>query len=336
MLRGGSRTFFVASLLLPPRVREPADALYAFCRSADDAIDIDGGRSAALARLRDRLDRAYDGRPLAAPVDRAFAEAVVRFAVPRVLPEAMLEGLAWDAAGRRYETLAELLDYAARVAGAVGVMMAVLMGRRMPGVLSCACDLGMAMQLSNIARDVGEDARSGRLYLPLAWLRAAGIDPEAWLAKPVFSEALGNVIHRLLQAADWLYQRADAGISALPLACRPGIRAARVLYAEIGHQVERLGCDPVSCRAVVPFREKVRLLARSLVMTNIGERLDPAPPLETARFLVEAVSAAPPRPVESIPGNMLGWSVADRVIWVIDLFERLERRELVRHSGGTP
>jgi phytoene synthase len=268
-------------------------------------------------------------------LDRAFADTVARFAIPRALPEAMLEGLAWDAAGRRYETLAELLDYAVRVAGAVGAMMAVLMGRRAPEVVARAYDLGMAMQLSNIARDVGEDAHAGRLYLPLAWLREVDINPETWLANPVHNKALGTVIRRLLRSADLLYQRADAGIYELPLPCRPGFRAARGLYAEIGREVRRRGFDPVSCRAVVPLRRKAMVIARTLFATAVAETVEPATPLLAARFLVEAVAAAPPRPVGPITDQTPSRNYIDRVIWVIDLFERLERRELVEHSGGT-
>ena len=191
-LRAGSRSFHAAALLLPDAVRAPATALYAFCRVADDAVDLgtgdpgtgDPGGSGGLGGMRERLALAYAGRPLADPVDRAFADVVAEFAIPRALPEALFEGFAWDAAARRYEDLAALRAYAARVAGTVGAMMALLMGVRDPAVLARACDLGVAMQLSNIARDVAEDARAGRLYLPLAWLREGGIDPEAWLARP--------------------------------------------------------------------------------------------------------------------------------------------------------
>ena len=98
------------------------------------------------------------------------------------MPDALFEGLQWDCEGRRYEDLEALHAYAARVAGAVGVMMALLMGVRDADALARACDLGVAMQLTNIARDVGEDARAGRLYLPLDWLREAGLDPAAFLA----------------------------------------------------------------------------------------------------------------------------------------------------------
>lgn len=257
MIREGSRTFFAASKLLPRRVREPAITLYAFCRLADDVIDRGGDASDALVRLRERLERVYDGRPLPFAVDRAFADTIARFAIPQALPEALLEDFAWDAAGRRYEDIADLTAYAARVAGTVGAMMSLLMGVRSPDVIARACDLGVAMQLTNIARDVGEDARAGRLYLPRQWLCEAGIDPPVWQAKPVFSEALASVIERLLRTADWLYERARPGVAGLPRTSRPGMHAARLLYAEIGRELERRGCDSVSRRAVAPFSRKI-------------------------------------------------------------------------------
>src|SRR5215470_11634502 len=201
LLRGGSRTFFAASHVLPRRVSDPATALYAFCRLADDAVDLHGGKLAALARLRDRLDQAYAGRPAPMAADRAFADVVASFAIPRALPEALLQGLEWDAYGRRYETIGDLRAYAARVAGAVGAMMSLVMGARAPEVIARACDLGVAMQLTNVARDVGEDARAGRLYLPLTWMRDAGIDPDAWLARPEFDVRLAAVVRRLLDHA---------------------------------------------------------------------------------------------------------------------------------------
>ena len=104
-IRQGSRTFFAASLLLPPAVRRPAYGLYAFCRLSDDAVDLAGGSPFALERLRDRLARAYDGCPLPYAADRAMADLVGRFAIPRALPDALLEGLAWDAQGRRFGVL---------------------------------------------------------------------------------------------------------------------------------------------------------------------------------------------------------------------------------------
>jgi phytoene synthase len=320
MLRCGSRSFFAASLLLPRKVHEPATALYAFCRHADDAIDClcdsGGERISALAGLAERLDLAYAGRPMPHPADRAFAAIVAAKSMPRALPEALLEGFAWDAEGRTYETPAALYDYAARVAGSVGAMMAVLMGVRSASALARACDLGMAMQLTNIARDVGEDARAGRLYLPLAWLREAGIDPAAFLAEPAFTPALGGVIRRLIGCSERLYARGMPGIADLPLACRPGIRAAGLLYAGIGQEVARMGHDSVTERARVSASRKAGLLARSVAAT-LAQPAAPVAPLPAARGLVDA-SAVPPQ--QRRPRKPIG----EQLIWLLDLFERLQ------------
>ncbi|WP_372621587.1 phytoene/squalene synthase family protein [Falsiroseomonas sp.] len=320
MLAGGSKSFHAASRLLPRRVAEPATALYAFCRVADDEIDLGGG-ARALAGLQDRLEAIHAGAPMPHPADRAFARVVARFAIPRALPEALLEGLAWDAEGRCYETIADLEAYGARVAAAVGAIMTLLMGVRDPAALARACDLGVAMQFTNIARDVGEDARNGRLYLPRAWLREEGLDPDAFLAAPVFSPALGRVVARLLRAADMLYRRSESGIARLPRDCRSGIAAARFVYAEIGRQVERQGLDSVSRRAVVPRHRKLRLMARSLNMLAERPADLAAPPLEANRFLIEAVQAMP-HPVEAplpVP------AFRERLLWAVELFDRIDR-----------
>ncbi len=200
-IREGSRSFYAASRLLPAAIRKGAFGLYAFCRLSDDAVDLGAGSTDALERLRDRLERVAEGRPLPHPADRAMADLMRRYAIPRAIPEALLEGLTWDAEGRTYETLEDLFDYAARVAGTVGVMMTLMMGERSPEALARACDLGVAMQLTNIARDVGEDARLGRLYLPRQWLSEMGIDCKSWLADPVPSDAIRVAVARLLDAA---------------------------------------------------------------------------------------------------------------------------------------
>jgi phytoene synthase len=329
LLRQGSRTFHAASLVLPRAVRDPATALYAFCRLADDAVDLGGNGDDAVAALHARLDRAYAGRPLPIPADRAFAGAVRHFRIPRAVPEALLEGFAWDAAGRRYETFSDLVGYAVRVAGTVGAMMAALMGARAADVVARACDLGIAMQLTNIARDVGEDARAGRIYLPLAWLREAGIDPGAWLARPAHSPALGGVVQRLLDEAEVLYQRAAGGIAALPASCRPGMHAARILYAEIGREVERRAGDSVSSRAVVAPARKLRCLASAGLAAVTFPRQTDTPCLAEARFVVDAVAAT----ADAIRRDVAGNPIEARVAWVVDLFDRLERQE--RLSVGT-
>jgi phytoene synthase len=321
-LQTGSRSFALASLFLPQRVRAPATALYAFCRAADDAIDLSDDQAAALDTLRARLDAIYTGTPGDA-VDRAFAAVVADFALPRALPEALLEGFAWDVEARRYEDLPALIGYAMRVAGTVGVMMALLMGTRDAGMLSAACDLGCAMQLTNIARDVGEDARAGRLYLPLSWLREEGIDTGVWLAKPVFTPGIGRIVAQLLAEAGRLYARSEPGIARLPARCRPAIQAARRLYGGIGEAVAHAGYDSVSARAVVPMARKLALLSRCF----FGRQGVLPPPAPASDFLVGTVWPGPASPRAMAPWQQ----VDDKIGWVVELFARLN--ELDRANG---
>ena len=315
-LKANSKTFHAASLLLPARVRAPASVLYGFCRLADDAVDVDGGKDGAVDLLRQRLDRVYAGRPDPVAEDRALAAVVAEFGIPRQMPDFLLEGLAWDVQGRRYDTLDDLLAYAARVAGAVGAMMSLLMGVREPAALARACELGVAMQLSNIARDVGEDARMGRLYLPRSWMVEAGLDPDAWLRKPQFDARLATVVQRLLAEAETLYARVGAGVAELPLGCRPGINAARFMYAEIGRELLRRGADSVGQRTVVPGRRKALLLLRAALALRPSKAALHATSLKVNQPLIDAaVHATPPS------------RAVDNVTFVINLFERLERRD---------
>lgn len=304
MIRTGSLSFHAASRLLPARVRDPALALYAFCRVADDDVDEGRDKARAVLRLRERLDLIYAGTPEARPSDRAFAAVVADFDMPRALPDALLEGLAWDATGRRYRSLSDLHGYSARVAASVGVMMCVLMRVRDPDALARAADLGLAMQLTNIARDVGEDARAGRLFLPTDWMAGAGIDVERFLDDPRPSAALARVVERLLAVADDLYRRASAGVSSLPADCRLGIAAARQIYAAIGAEVARAGHDSVTRRARTSRGRKLVLMGRAFgaaALTHVmpqPAQLHARPEPEVA-FLVEAAGQRQTRPQRS-------------------------------------
>ncbi|WP_152463570.1 15-cis-phytoene synthase [Roseivivax sp. THAF30] len=294
-IRHGSLSFHAASRLLPSRVRDPALALYAFCRLADDAVDLNEHKADAVLRLRDRLDRVYAGRPENAAPDRAFAAVVEDFDMPRAVPESLLEGLGWDATGRRYATLSDLRAYSARVAATVGVMMCVLMRVRDPHALARAADLGVAMQLTNISRDVGEDARAGRLYLPTDWLTAQGIDPDHFLANPDANAGTRRIVKRLLAEATRLYHRAEAGIGVLPLDCRAGIFAARHIYDGIGGRLASTGFDSISTRARTTRAQKSAWLCLSAGRTLLSSVSPRSPvlfarPLDETRFLVEAAA----------------------------------------------
>jgi len=319
MIRAGSKSFSAAALLLPPQLREDAYALYAFCRLSDDMVDVDGGTEHAIADLTRRLHLAYAGTPADSAVDRAFADVVRRTHMPRALPEALIDGLAWDVKGVVCESLSDVYAYGARVAGSVGAMMAVLMDVRDPHLAARACDLGVAMQLTNIARDVGEDARNGRIYLPRQWLRASGLDIEAWLADPVPCAAITDAVARLLGHADDLYARADAGIRRLPVRCRPGIFAARRLYAAIGGKVARRGFDSVTSRARVGAAGKLGIVARACgdAVLHLPRDLA-APALAETQYLVTALAEAPVRAGRP--------RFSDRLLWTAELFVELEGR----------
>jgi phytoene synthase len=294
-IRTGSRSFHAASRLLPARVRDPALALYAFCRVADDEVDEGADKVSAVLRLRDRLEAVYAGQPRNGYADRAFAAIVEGFEMPRALPEALLEGLAWDAMGRRYDDLSGVLAYSARVAAAVGAMMCVLMRVRNPDTLARACDLGLAMQLTNIARDVGEDARAGRIFLPLDWLREAGVEPAAFLTAPAPLPGVRQATARLLAQAGRLYTRAGAGVPGLPLACRPGIYAAGAIYAGIGAEVARASHDSVTRRARTGAAQKLGWLALATGRAAVSAVM-PLPaviharPVPEVAFLVDAAA----------------------------------------------
>ena len=263
-IRTGSRSFHTASLLLPHSMRWSAHAMYAFCRYADDAVDTADDPELAIADMYQRLDQIYAGTPADAPADRAFADIVAQFAIPRCIPDALLEGFCWDAAGRKYETLSDVTAYAVRVASTVGVMMTLVMGRRDRAVLARAADLGIAMQLTNIVRDIGEDARNGRLYLPRQMMREAGLDPDEWLANPGICPEIRQVAASLLAVADQYYEASRSGVAALPPGCRPAIRAAGLIYAGIGREIERNGHDSINHRAVTSKSRKLTLLLRAV------------------------------------------------------------------------
>jgi phytoene synthase len=326
-MRDGSKSFFAASRILPQRVRDPATALYAFCRITDDVADAVDAQPDAIPKLRERLDRIYQGTPDDIAADRALSIVVKEFDLPISLPLALIEGYEWDTQFKTYDSLEDLLDYCARVAGTVGAMMCVIMDRREPETLARACELGLAMQLTNIARDVGEDAANGRIYLPLNWFREVGLDPEVWLQKPEFNEQIASVIARLLKHADVLYSRAEDGISDLPWDCRPAIQAARLIYSEIGRQVEKLNLDSISTRAYVPSKRKVVLLAEAFTaISKIFSKQHQVDADKAIQYLVDAVTEVPHE-------KRFEGTTHDHLLWFVDLMERQERRRNPRKSG---
>ncbi|MCB1460788.1 MAG: phytoene/squalene synthase family protein [Nitratireductor sp.] len=322
-IREGSKSFLAASLLLPAQIRLATRALYAFCRAADDLVDESGDPADGVAALRARLDAIYAGQPQNDPADLAFHAVARHFDIPRLLPDALIEGFAWDAGGRSYKTLDDVNAYAARVASTVGVMMTLVMGVTDRHILARAGELGVAMQLTNIARDVGEDARRGRIYLPLDWLAEAGVDPEELLANPVVSPGLCAVVERLVETANGYYAKAMTGISGLPFSCRIAIRSAALIYREIGREIERNGFDSISCRAHTSTMRKLELIAYAVYSPTLFSSVSDDAPCPQTLFLIDAAARAKPREPRGFDGK------AGRMMEIIALSETRRRKQEV-------
>jgi phytoene synthase len=207
----------------------------------------------------------YRGELTGDPVVDGFAEVVADCGIPRLYPDELLAGMAMDAAGHRYRTDSDLQLYCYRVAGVVGLMMSHVMGVARADALRSAADLGIAMQLTNICRDVREDWDRGRLYIPESLLAEVGA---GWLPGrlgrplPVAARApLAACLARLLERADHAYRSGDAGLDALAPRCQLAIGAARRIYAAIGDVIAARECDVFAPRAVVSTRRKLALAA---------------------------------------------------------------------------
>ena len=261
VIRRHSKSFALAARLLAPAARRSAERLYAWCRYADDAIDHAPTPQAAiiaLAGLRADMDAVYGGQRPNAVAAELLSAVVAECRLPRRYPEELLAGLAMDAAGTRYQTLEELLVYCHRVAGVVGLMMCHALGVSNDRAGSHAGQLGIAMQLTNMARDVAEDWGRGRFYLPLEWLKM----------KPKTGELLDDhtiapAVERLLAVADEYYSAGDAGIKYLDRRSRFAVRVARLVYSEISTQVRANGCRPSAGRAVVSGQRKLMAIAQA-------------------------------------------------------------------------
>lgn len=336
LIRQGSRSFFAASMLLPAYLRDPAYAIYAFCRIADDAVDDINADDQATVRLRERLDAAYNDTPMDDPCDRALADVIFRYDLPKPLFEALIEGLEWDQTGRSYQTIENLHAYAARVASAVGTIMTCLMGRKSPETVARACDLGVAMQLTNIARDVGEDARNGRVYLPHDWLTEAGLSPNELIADPKMSPELGFVVKRLLDHADELYAQSRIGIAQLPSRSRPAINAARRIYAAIGDEIAKNGYDSINYRAYVTTRRKLTIALAATGEAYMPCRKEQPLKLDETQFLVSAVKDHNHKNDSAFAGASSQIEFVISMIAVLDRRQRRRRAEAVaaRHPSN--
>lgn len=275
IIKSGSKSFATAAKLFNEETRDNAYMLYAWCRHCDDVIDNQelGFNSQpqdaevtrrVLDQLKEKTQAAIDNKPSDDPIFEGLRYVLKANEIPGRYPLELLEGFAMDAAEHRYKSFDETLQYCYYVAGVVGLMMAYVMGARDEAALQRATDLGIAFQLTNISRDVREDALIGRVYLPEDWLAAAGIPPQE-LSNPEYSAALMKVVERLLNEADRYYASADQGLRALGFRSAWAVASARGVYKAIGDKVRERGVSALTERVVVRKRRKLLGIAEGMI-----------------------------------------------------------------------
>lgn len=250
VLRTHARSFRWAAPFLPQDARRDAAVTYAFCRLVDDVVDERDDDDESRREL-DVIERELDGRALPRPLVAAYREIEARRAIPREAAIELLAGMRMDLGEVRLRDDDELDLYCFRVAGTVGLMMAPILGARDPRAFLHAVDLGIGMQLTNICRDVAEDAGRGRVYLPADRLVAEGASQAGVLDGSAPDDAVLRVLRALLDKADALYSSGREGLAFLPLRARLGVAVAARLYRAIGLRVHALGARALRERAVV-------------------------------------------------------------------------------------
>jgi phytoene synthase len=248
IIRKNSKSFSLASRFLPSAQRAATVAIYAWCRRVDDAIDdVPKARAAeALVELEAELDAIEAGNPGGDPILGAFFVVMRGYRIPFVYPRELLRGMQMDVEHRPFDTLDLTLHYSYRVASTVGLMLCHVFGVTDNVARHHAAHLGMAMQLSNICRDVAEDEARNRVYLPRELAKNLG-------------ERHG--VLAMLGVADDYYRSADRGLLYLPWRVSLAVRTARLVYAEIGEVLRRRGGDTRQGRAVVSTTRKLWLLS---------------------------------------------------------------------------
>jgi phytoene synthase len=296
----GSLSFALAARLLGRAERDAIVMLYRWFRHCDDVIDAqqagfaaeghDAPSAEALAALRESTHRAVQGGDALDPVHVGLAHLCRQHGLPEVYLQDFLAGMAMDVDGAVYDGLSDLKLYCYRVAGTVGVIFAHIVGVSDEAALRHAAHLGIAMQLSNIARDVADDHRMGRVYLPRQWLEAFGLT-QANLLSPEKRHDLVKVVRCLVATADQYYLSGDAGLKYLPFRAALAVAAARGIYSAIGHAVVARGPLAWDDRTVIPLRLKLWFVAKAFVIiaatlpARLRRRWQPAALSGTWRFI---------------------------------------------------
>jgi phytoene synthase len=289
-IKHGSQSFSAASRLFDEQTRERAWLLYAWCRRCDDIADnqVLGGElgdqsdlDARLALIRKLTALAFEGRPTGDPAFDALGIVAAECGLTPAMAEDVIAGFALDAEDWRPRTEADMLRYCYHVAGAVGVMMAVVMGvsPQDQETLDRACDLGLAFQLSNIARDIVEDDAAGRCYLPVEWLVEQDIEPGQH-TKPHHRRELADMAARLVALVEKHEAAARVGAERLPFRSRWAVLSAARIYGAIGRKVRARGTQAWNSRVYVPRYEKAWYGMRGFVSAVINRPHRPKEPID--------------------------------------------------------
>lgn len=273
LTRRHARTFYFASHTLSPVKRDACYAVYAFCRYVDDLVDVAVERDhvtpadarVLVERWRVAINDVYDGKVPASvdnssldvhPILLAWGDTIAHYHIPRHLPEELIEGVLMDTTVTRFATMDDLRVYCYKVASVVGLMTSEIFGYDDPACLDQAIELGIAMQLTNIIRDVREDADRGRIYLPQDMMQRYGVSEADVLAHRMTPQ-LRALLRELITIADTCYDRADVGIQHLEADSRLTVQLMSTNYRGILRAVERLGLEVFSGRARTTTLEKL-------------------------------------------------------------------------------
>ena len=272
--RDASKSFFLAAALLPAPKRRAVEALYAFARTSDDVVDEQASPVAAFDLWLSRLHNAAQSDD---PVLCAWHDTRTRYAIPRVLADELLAGVGMDLTISRYQTFDELKLYCYRVASVIGLLSMYVIGHD-EGAEPYAIQLGIALQLTNILRDIGEDAARGRIYLPLEDLDRFGLGEDDILGG-VQDRRFRSLMRWQIERAEQLYQESWPGIALLHRDGQFAVAAAALLYRAILPKIVQNDYDVFGKRAFVPGREKLLMLPgvwRRLQVLRRGNPVLPA------------------------------------------------------------
>jgi 15-cis-phytoene synthase len=277
LTRTYSKSFYVATQFMPREKRNDVYAVYAFCRYTDNIVDAPRSRDRLMLKVeldqwREELRQSYHSGESQHPVLAVFVPLLHKYAIPLQLPLELIDGVEMDLTIDRYDRFAQLRTFCYHVASVVGLMMTYVFGYRDRSAFPYAEALGIAMQLTNILRDVDEDWRlRGKVYLPLEELRDAGVTVEDIAARRMTPE-MRRMLEAQVQRAHAYFDHAELGIPLLHREGRAAVLAASRLYREILHEIERADYDIFKRRPVVSSSRKLRTLGRMVAASWLPSR----------------------------------------------------------------